>query len=99
MLGVRIHPGLPILLFMNPAEKIKDWIRNTRQFYLDVRSEMKKVSWPGRPEVVGTTVVVIVSVFFFGLYLGLADYVVAMGLDRVLRYSRVTVGTWLVPNT
>jgi len=53
---------------------------------------MKKVSWPGRPEVVGTTVVVIVSVFFFGLYLGFVDYVLAMGLDRVLRYFRVTGG-------
>src|SRR5437899_440051 len=52
MLGVRIPPGLPILLFMNPAEKIKDWIQNSRQFYFDVRSEMKKVSWPGRQEVV-----------------------------------------------
>ena len=92
MLGVRIPPGLPILLFMNPAEKIKDWIQNTRQFYFDVRSEMKKVSWPGRQEVVGTTVVVVVAVFFFGLYLGLVDYVLAMGLDRVLRYFRVTGG-------
>jgi len=77
---------------MNPAEKIKDWIQTTRQFYFDVRSEMKKVSWPGRPEVVGTTVVVVVAVFFFGLYLGLVDYVLAMGLDRVLRYFRVTGG-------
>ena len=77
---------------MNPSETVKNWAQNTKQFYNDVRSEMKKVSWPGRPEVVGTTVVVIVSVFFFGLYLGLVDYVLAMGLDRVLRYFRVTGG-------
>ena len=92
MLGVRIPPGLPILLFMNPAEKVKEWIQSTKQFYFDVRSEMKKVSWPSRQEVVGTTVVVIVAVFFFGLYLGLVDYMLAMGLDRVLRYFRVTGG-------
>jgi preprotein translocase subunit SecE len=77
---------------MNPAEKVKGWIENTKQFYSDVRSEMKKVSWPSRQEVVGTTVVVIVAVFFFGLYLGLVDYLLAMGLDRVLRYFRVTGG-------
>jgi preprotein translocase SecE subunit len=53
---------------------------------------MKKVSWPGRQEVVGTTIVVIVAVFFFGLYLGLVDYLLAMGLDRVLRYFHVTGG-------
>ena len=92
MLGVRIPPGLPILLFMNPSETIKNWTQNAKQFYYDVRGEMKKVSWPGRQEVVGTTIVVVVAVFFFGLYLGLVDYLLAMGLDRVLRYFHVTGG-------
>jgi preprotein translocase subunit SecE len=77
---------------MNPAETIKRWIEKAKQFYTDVRGEMKKVSWPGRQEVFGTTVVVIVAVFFYGLYLGLVDYLLAMGLDRVLRYFRVTGG-------
>jgi preprotein translocase subunit SecE len=77
---------------MNPSESIKHWTQNAKQFYYDVRSEMKKVSWPGRQEVVGTTIVVIVAVFFFGLYLGLVDYLLAMGLDRVLRYFHVTGG-------
>ena len=77
---------------MNPAEKIKDWAQRSKQFYLDVRSEMRKVSWPSRQEVVGTTVVVIVAVFFFGLYLGLVDYLLAVGLDRVLVYFTSTGG-------
>ena len=69
---------------MNPAEKIKDWSQRSTQFYGDVRSEVKKVSWPGKNEIVGTTVVVIVAVFCFGLYLGLVDYVLGLGLDRIL---------------
>ena len=77
---------------MNPAESIKNWIQNAKQFYADVRSEMKKVSWPSRQEVFGTTIVVVVAVFFFGFYLGVVDYLLAMGLDRVLRYFRVTGG-------
>jgi preprotein translocase subunit SecE len=77
---------------MNPAEAIKEWTQKAKQFYFDVRSEMKKVSWPSRQEVTGTTLVVIIAVFFFGLYLGLVDYLLAMGLDRVLRYFRVTGG-------
>jgi preprotein translocase subunit SecE len=92
MLGVRIPPGLPAFYYMNPAESIKEWTQSAKQFYLDVRSEMKKVSWPGRQEVIGTTIVVVVAVFFFGLYLGLVDYLLAMGLDRILRYFRVTGG-------
>ncbi len=71
---------------MNPAEKIKDWSQRSTQFYGDVRGEMRKVSWPNRDEVVGTTVVVIIAVFLFGFYLGLVDYVLSLGLDRVLAY-------------
>ena len=49
---------------------------------------MKKVSWPARQEVFGTTIVVVVAVFFFGLYLGLVDYLLSMGLNWVLAYFR-----------
>jgi preprotein translocase subunit SecE len=77
---------------MNPVETIKNWTEKSKQFYADVRSEMKKVSWPSRQEVAGTTIVVIVAVFFFGFYLGLVDLILARGLDRVLRYFQVTGG-------
>ena len=40
----------------------------------------------------GTTIVVVIAVFFFGLYLGLVDYLLAMGLDRVIRYFSGTGG-------
>jgi preprotein translocase subunit SecE len=77
---------------MNPVEKLKDWAAQTRQFYNDVRSETKKVSWPARHEVVGTTVVVVIAVFFFGFYLGLVDYLLARGLNRLLTYFSGTGG-------
>ena len=77
---------------MNPAEKIKGWLQRSKQFYTDVRSEMRKVSWPTRQEVFGTTIVVVVAVFFFGLYLGLVDQLLALGLDRVLTYFSRTGG-------
>jgi preprotein translocase subunit SecE len=73
---------------MNPAEKIKEWTGNAKQFYLDVRSEMKKVSWPGRQEVVGTTIVVVIAVFFFGVYLGLVDFLLQQGLAKLITYFR-----------
>jgi len=77
---------------MNPAEKIKDWTQRSKQFYTDVRSEMKKVSWPGRQEVVGTTVVVVVAVFFFGFYLGVVDLVLSRGLRWIINYFGGTGG-------
>ena len=75
---------------MNPGEKIKDWADRTKQFYLDVRSEMKKVSWPGRQEVISTTLVVIIAVLFFGAYLGVVDVALGAGIQKLLQYFNVS---------
>lgn len=48
------------------------------QFYGDVKAEMKKVTWPTRQEVYGTTVVVLIAVIFFGFFLWGADYLIAV---------------------
>ena len=48
-------------------------IERVRNFYHDVVSEMKKVSWPTRQEVINTTMVVIVAVVFFSIYMFVAD--------------------------
>ena len=74
------------------VEKIKGFSQSSKQFYLDVRSEMRKVSWPSRDEVMSTTLIVIGSVFFFGLYLGLVDMLLSQGFKRVLDYFNVTGG-------
>jgi preprotein translocase subunit SecE len=71
---------------MNPVDKIKELSQASKQFYVDVRGEMKKVSWPSRDEVFGTTVIVVASVFFFGIYLGLIDALLGQGFQRVLTY-------------
>src|SRR5438067_3312246 len=47
----------------------REWWMSTREFFRDTNSEMKKVTWPSRPEVVGTTVVVIVSTLVFAIFL------------------------------
>jgi preprotein translocase subunit SecE len=54
-----------------------------------VRSEMKKVSWPGRQEVVSTTVVVIIAVLFFGAYLGVVDAILGYSVNKLLNYFSV----------
>lgn len=48
-----------------------------RTFLREVRSEFKKVTWPKRKEVYGTTVVVIVTCFIFGFYLWAVDIVMS----------------------
>lgn len=56
-------------------------VSRINQFFGDVKMEMRKVSWPGRKEVYGTTIVVICAVFFFGIYLGLVDTVLQFGVQ------------------
>ncbi|MGH9341533.1 MAG: preprotein translocase subunit SecE [Acidobacteriota bacterium] len=67
-------------------ERVKEAPKNLVSFYGDVKSELKKVSWPSKKEVYGTTVIVIVTVFFFGFYLFLVDLVLQYLVNSVFRY-------------
>jgi preprotein translocase subunit SecE len=52
----------------------------------EVRAEMKRVTWPSKPEVYGTTVMVVLTTFTFAAYFGLVDWVVSSGVQSVLDY-------------
>ena len=67
------------------GQKITGTYHNTRDFLHDVRVEMKQVTWPSREDVVSTTGVVIATVFFFGVFLGVVDWLVQMGVARVFK--------------
>ena len=45
------------------------WFQRAGEFLREVRNEMKRVTWPSQREVYATTVVVIITSAFFGLYL------------------------------
>ncbi|HNX42572.1 MAG TPA: preprotein translocase subunit SecE [Candidatus Aminicenantes bacterium] len=45
-----------------------------KTFLSDVRSEVKKVTWPSLKEVQGTTILVVIAVVFFGFYLWILDF-------------------------
>ncbi len=53
-----------------------DWWNKLRTFLKEVRAEMQKVSYPGREEVISTSIVVVVSSFIFGIFLWASDLVV-----------------------
>lgn len=65
------------------------WVR-MKSFFMDVRLEMKKVSWPTRKEIYGTTLVVIFAVFFFGFYLGLLDFSFGKLVQWIFKSFQVT---------
>ena len=66
--------------------RLKAWPDRIKAFYSDVRTEMKKVTSPSRKEVQGTTTVVIITVFLFGLYFWLVDLAISNSLERMLHY-------------
>jgi preprotein translocase subunit SecE len=68
-------------------EKLKSSIRNSIEFIKETRKELNNVSWPGRREVTGTTLVVIAAVFFFGFFLWVVDIVVGFGMNLIFKTS------------
>ncbi len=65
-------------------EKVKGSFRSIIDFLKETRKELNNVSWPGRREVMGTTIVVIASVFFFGLFFFVVDIIVNTGMNQLL---------------
>jgi preprotein translocase subunit SecE len=61
---------------MNVLTRIRDFFASIPRFFAEVKAEMKKVSFPSREEVIGTTLVVVVTSVVFALYLWLADLVI-----------------------
>ena len=58
-------------------------------FLIATESEMKKVSWSSRAELLGSSAVVIVTVFLLALFIFVVDFLVTGGLS----------GGWNVPFT
>jgi preprotein translocase subunit SecE len=60
-------------------------IERWRLFLSEVRNELKRVTWPSQKEVYATTVVVILTSAFFGIYLFALDAVLLNIYQWILR--------------
>ena len=65
------------------AGGVGGWWSNTRSFLTEVRNEMRRVTWPSRREVYATTVVVILTSIFFGVYLWGLDLALSWAVGRI----------------
>jgi len=63
------------------------FIQRTSQFLRDTRAEMRRVSWPTATEVKNTTIITLIAVVFFAIYL--------FGVDRVWSFLIEHLKTWL----
>jgi preprotein translocase subunit SecE len=71
-----------------PLGRVGGAWQNLRQFLHDVRVEMKHVNWPSRQDVWSTTMVVVVTVAFFGLFFFFVDRIVGFGVEDLLKYFK-----------
>lgn len=60
------------------------YIDKVVQFFKEVKQEIDRVTWPGRDEIKGATVVVIIVVIAIGFFIGLVDKLLSIFNDFIL---------------
>ncbi len=60
---------------------IKEKFEVAKQFLREVRTELKKVTWPSRKDTLSGTLVVLVAVFIIAIFLGIVD----SGLSNLIK--------------
>ena len=72
-----------------PSNKLTGWYHRTTSFLVAVREELKKVTWPTRPELVKATRMIVVLSIILGLIIGLMDWLLQLILvEGIARLAR-----------
>ncbi len=54
-------------------------------FISEVTVELKKVSWPTRHELIGSTIVVLISVAAMAIFIGICDFIFSKVIQLIIR--------------
>ncbi len=63
---------------------IGESFRKLRQFFREAKTELKKVKWPTRKELVASTAVVLVLVIIMAIFFWIVDYLLMLLFNYVL---------------
>jgi preprotein translocase subunit SecE len=64
---------------------IKEKFEAAKQFLREVKTELKKVTWPSRKDTLSGTLVVLVAVFIIAIFLGIVDFGLSSLVKQLLR--------------
>lgn len=64
---------------------MREYVEQVTTFLQEVRSETKKVTWPSRKDVLGSTLVVVVAVFIIAGFLGIVDFGLSLVVGALIR--------------
>ena len=71
------------------SNKLTGWFHRTSGFLSSVQDELRKVTWPTRPELIKATRMIIVLSIVLGLTIGLLDWLLQLILvEGVARLAR-----------
>jgi preprotein translocase SecE subunit len=71
------------------SNKLTGWFHRTAGFLVAVRDELKKVTWPTRPELIKATRMIIVLSLLLGITIGLLDWLLQLILvEGIARLAR-----------
>lgn len=64
---------------------MREYVEKVTTFLQEVRSETKKVTWPSRKDVLGSTLVVVVAVFIIAGFLGIVDFGLSLMVGALIQ--------------
>ena len=62
---------------------VRTW-RGICKYFRELRSELKKVSWPTPKQVVKNTLIVVACVLVVGVFIWMFDFVAGVGINALL---------------
>ena len=68
----------------NFMQRAAGWPLALKNYYEDLQSEMRRVSWPTWKQVRATTIVVILSVFAFAAYFAIIDQIFGSFINKLM---------------
>ena len=67
------------------GQKVSGWPARLKNYVEELRSEMRRVTWPSWKQVRATTTVVIVAVFAFAAYFAVVDLAITKLIDKIFK--------------
>ncbi|MGH8058644.1 MAG: preprotein translocase subunit SecE [Candidatus Entotheonellia bacterium] len=64
---------------------MREYVDKVIDFLQEVRSETRKVTWPSRRDVFGSTVVVVLAVFIIAGFLGIVDFALSLVVGTLMK--------------
>ena len=68
--------------------RVAKWPQEIKDYFDDLKKEMRLVSWPSWNQVRATTAVVIVAVFLFAAYFWVVDLFFSFALGKLLAIGK-----------